>query len=600
MSKFHTSHRIVPASDINYTAEARLVQNRAARGEPSAIRLGPIVFFSTAAGDAWMIDVLDGEAACLARAKAALPIPIVENPSKFGVRWDARHRFEDETFIVIESDGRTRTFHDYPVAQIRRLIDEYPIECSKAKAAASTDAARERLRRTGRNDPCPCGSGRKYKKCCLAADEVALAAGAQPVRRTESHPATSLLELDDIEAVDEDDMADFPAEAAPDADGPEFTPEVHAALDRIWDEFNRLERPTPAQLDAWLDRLLALPLEATNWSEVFELLAEKAHPDLPAVFRRIAAVLPPTKAAGAAFFYWSAMEEFVLRGRDDLVPEIAGGFRRLDRASYDADALKHMVLWALAAGRDTDALAMEEHFLPIMRGDAGLMPHAVPSVCCAIFELRVGLHLPDLGAVAEDVEALTRELHRDLGEDIQISYARYAAQVIRSEVPPREFQREDFDLIALADTDVEEEREDAPISKESRLHFEAMLRVAHEAWQFDGRPPGSAFRGVTMLVDAVFDDQDERRHPKKSAPESLLDCLRPAGMERRITRSARGMLGTNAPHAHLLIEAHADLLRFAVRHRLIAETEAAKSERNLAMLRDKLGFPAFPNRSSRT
>jgi len=21
---------------------------------------------------------------------------------------------------------------------------------------------------TGRNDPCPCGSGKKYKKCCLA------------------------------------------------------------------------------------------------------------------------------------------------------------------------------------------------------------------------------------------------------------------------------------------------------------------------------------------------------------------------------------------------------------------------------------------------
>ena len=24
------------------------------------------------------------------------------------------------------------------------------------------------LRRTGRNDPCPCSSGKKYKKCCLA------------------------------------------------------------------------------------------------------------------------------------------------------------------------------------------------------------------------------------------------------------------------------------------------------------------------------------------------------------------------------------------------------------------------------------------------
>ena len=25
--------------------------------------------------------------------------------------------------------------------------------------------------RVGRNDPCPCGSGKKYKKCHMAADE---------------------------------------------------------------------------------------------------------------------------------------------------------------------------------------------------------------------------------------------------------------------------------------------------------------------------------------------------------------------------------------------------------------------------------------------
>ncbi len=36
--------------------------------------------------------------------------------------------------------------------------------------------ARTRLAGTGRNDPCPCGSGKKYKKCHLAADEAAAAA----------------------------------------------------------------------------------------------------------------------------------------------------------------------------------------------------------------------------------------------------------------------------------------------------------------------------------------------------------------------------------------------------------------------------------------
>ena len=38
------------------------------------------------------------------------------------------------------------------------------------------------MRKTGRNDPCHCGSGQKYKRCCLlkdqAAEHVALLAAA--------------------------------------------------------------------------------------------------------------------------------------------------------------------------------------------------------------------------------------------------------------------------------------------------------------------------------------------------------------------------------------------------------------------------------------
>jgi tetratricopeptide (TPR) repeat protein len=45
------------------------------------------------------------------------------------------------------------------------------------------------MAKTGRNDPCPCGSGKKYKQCCLARDEAAAAtaraaqAAAAPARR---------------------------------------------------------------------------------------------------------------------------------------------------------------------------------------------------------------------------------------------------------------------------------------------------------------------------------------------------------------------------------------------------------------------------------
>ena len=36
---------------------------------------------------------------------------------------------------------------------------------------------REPLRKVGRNDPCPCGSGKKFKKCCLTSTSDSLSAG---------------------------------------------------------------------------------------------------------------------------------------------------------------------------------------------------------------------------------------------------------------------------------------------------------------------------------------------------------------------------------------------------------------------------------------
>jgi hypothetical protein len=50
--------------------------------------------------------------------------------------------------------------------------------------------------RPGRNEPCHCGSGRKYKQCCLEKDEAearaarAKAAEEAPPRAAEAAPAT--------------------------------------------------------------------------------------------------------------------------------------------------------------------------------------------------------------------------------------------------------------------------------------------------------------------------------------------------------------------------------------------------------------------------
>ena len=40
--------------------------------------------------------------------------------------------------------------------------------------SGSDGSAINLFKAVGRNDPCPCGSGRKFKKCCLRLDAEAL------------------------------------------------------------------------------------------------------------------------------------------------------------------------------------------------------------------------------------------------------------------------------------------------------------------------------------------------------------------------------------------------------------------------------------------
>ena len=52
--------------------------------------------------------------------------------------------------------------HRIPDDLERRLADDWSLGLAEAAPASNP------FRNIGRNDPCPCGSGKKFKKCCLA------------------------------------------------------------------------------------------------------------------------------------------------------------------------------------------------------------------------------------------------------------------------------------------------------------------------------------------------------------------------------------------------------------------------------------------------
>ena len=50
--------------------------------------------------------------------------------------------------------------------EIVPALHRHALDLNEAKAAAAVTGVRQ-APRVGRNDPCPCGSGKKYKKCCI-------------------------------------------------------------------------------------------------------------------------------------------------------------------------------------------------------------------------------------------------------------------------------------------------------------------------------------------------------------------------------------------------------------------------------------------------
>ena len=109
---------------------------------------------------------------------------------------------------------------------------------------------------SGRNDPCPCGSGKKYKRCCLEKDAArereALAASVKPASSPWSRSPEVLAEMREALAVatggdDDDDELETASNAAVDLvqagkldeaeqaarDLLQRFPEVHDGYDRL-------------------------------------------------------------------------------------------------------------------------------------------------------------------------------------------------------------------------------------------------------------------------------------------------------------------------------------------------------------------------------
>ena len=114
---------------MNIQEEVAYIVGRAQEREACFVSLGPLVFFSTWTGDAWMLDPGEAYALCLARDGTPQPVRIVETEESFAIAWDRQFRIDGDVFEITDGSGQVTSFVGYPTVSILEAIrraNEHP------------------------------------------------------------------------------------------------------------------------------------------------------------------------------------------------------------------------------------------------------------------------------------------------------------------------------------------------------------------------------------------------------------------------------------------------------------------------------------------
>ena len=114
--------REVRWDEVSIAGEAEHIVARAMAEDARVVSLGSLVFFSTATGDAWVLDAEDNLALPLATAGIRLPFAITETRERFAIEWAGTFRIEGDVMIYADHTGTVRRIMGYPTREIASVL----------------------------------------------------------------------------------------------------------------------------------------------------------------------------------------------------------------------------------------------------------------------------------------------------------------------------------------------------------------------------------------------------------------------------------------------------------------------------------------------
>lgn len=117
---------------ISLRSEIERFQQAAVEGRSEIQELGVFILFSTANGDAWLLEISEMDAVQLAVAHKEQKVGLVENPATIEVDWTHTFAIEKNSFVVTAyKDKKVEKYSDYPAKEIKALTKKIKEKFSK-------------------------------------------------------------------------------------------------------------------------------------------------------------------------------------------------------------------------------------------------------------------------------------------------------------------------------------------------------------------------------------------------------------------------------------------------------------------------------------